>query len=190
METRIKVLLGVLLLFCIVMSCVFLSTKSSKNKAVADANKAMALVIKADSIAKAEYARRISLANDNEAAINARSEAIAELDTIRPVAEKADSLIKVAKMTADSVSRANVELQKKLAEAISKAGKVSKFQQPNAQTKNPSVTKGPGPKVTTAKLKGHPVISDKDSTFTYVASDSLLIAKFAPAGFKLIKKPR
>ena len=185
MKTWVIVLVSVLGLGCIVFGIIALSSTSKKKEAVAYANKAMALVIKADSIAKAEYARREGMADDLNEATN-------ELDTIRPVYAKADSLIKASKAVADSVSKANVELEKKLAEAITKAGKSSKATK-DATTKNPSTANGPEAKkvlVTKLKLKGNPITNDKDSTFTYVKSDIALVAKFAPKGYTLVQKPR
>lgn len=135
---------------------------NQKNKAIAK------ITAEKDSISNAAMNRETSLESDLKAEKSAKQTAEneaynlkTELDTIRPLALKADSL------------------QRQLAACAKK--KASK-----------AIAGIETPAQLAKRLKGNPLIDDVNKTFTFVKSDkadSTLMAK-APAGYKLIEKPR
>ncbi len=121
-----------------------------------------------DSI-NAELQAKVTKAQDNAGYWEDRNdEKIAELDTIRPKALIADSLAAVvATLQAENAALA--------------AAKAKPASKSTTTTATATVAKA---------TKGNPAIDHVTKTFTYVASDSALIAKLCPKGFALVKKPR
>lgn len=166
------VVLGIATAF---MTSMFFDQKSKTAKASTE-------VLKNDSIANANWATALEQEKYKKEAQEEVAKLEAELDTIQPLALQADSLKSVA-----------IELQKQLAACATASQKGTKASK--AVTGTGTVTTGAvaeTPAQLAKKLKGNPAIDDVAKTFTFVKSDkadSTLMAK-APAGYKLIEKPR
>ncbi|MFA6354810.1 MAG: hypothetical protein WCW65_00040 [Candidatus Paceibacterota bacterium] len=167
MKTLVIVLLSVLVLSLAGMGW-FAFNKNSEAKILkTEKAEAVALAHENDSIASAnkELADRYSKEATEYSELY--DKATEELDTIRPLALATDSIKAVA-----------ADLQKQLAIALATA---KRSPSPKADAAVTAIQK---------KLKGNPITDDANRTFTYVASDEALVATMAPAGYKLIKKPR